>query len=111
MTQRKTDWTGATGTKYEYRVWPISTRFKAGQPGNYIFTKATPGADGSNTHTPLYIGETGDLGERFDNHHKIGCVGSHGATHLLVRGNTGGVEARREEERDLLNVYGTPCNG
>ena len=58
-------WSGLSGRQYEYRIYPLGTNFKA-VPGNYIFAKET--AQGR--HSPIYIGETADLSERFDNHHK-----------------------------------------
>ena len=63
---RSINWSGLAGRQYEYRIYPLGTNFKAA-PGNYIFAKETsPGR-----HLPIYIGETEDLSERFDSHHKM----------------------------------------
>ena len=62
-------WTGESGSNYKYWICPMGTFFKEA-PGNYIFAKETsPGR-----WTPIYIGQTGDLSERFDNHHKMPCI-------------------------------------
>ena len=58
-------WTGESGTRYTYYVnsWPISCT--NAEPGNYIFCKL----NAQNQWEPIYIGQTGDLSERFDSHH------------------------------------------
>ena len=37
---------------------------------NYLFARKTE----KGTFTPIYAGETGDISERFDNHHKMPCI-------------------------------------
>ena len=103
---RTIHWSGLSGRQYEYRIFPLGTNFKA-VPGNYIFAKEiSPGQ-----HVPIYIGETEDLSERFDNHHKMPCIRLQGATHIHVHQNQGGGAARRLEERDLVDKWNPPCNG
>ena len=99
------DWPGASGHKYRYRIYPIGQTFKA-IPGNYIFAKETE----SHRWRPVYIGETSDLSERFNNHHKMTCIQRNGATHIMVHSNDAGVAARRREEADLLANHSPTCN-
>ncbi|MCY3645600.1 MAG: hypothetical protein OXH07_01315 [Chloroflexi bacterium] len=98
-------WTGASGTQYRYEIYPIGTSFNA-LPGNYIFAKINT----SNRWAAIYAGETEDLSTRFDNHHQQACINRHGATHIHVRVNRGGADARRAEERDIRLAYDPPCN-
>ena len=97
MTTKACIWFGKSRRLYEYDVFPVGTTFKA-VPANYIFTRETsPGM-----YDPIYIGETEDLSERFDNHHKMPCIRREEATHIHVHKNDDGVMARRQEKRDLL---------
>lgn len=100
------NWAGKSGRTYKYWIYPIGTDFKA-VPGNYIFTKEVS----SGRYKPIYIGETGDLSERFDNHHKMPCVRTQGATHIHVHQSSGGPTERRLEEADLIARWQPVCNG
>ncbi|MDA8001234.1 MAG: hypothetical protein MPL62_08085 [Alphaproteobacteria bacterium] len=59
---------------------------------------------------PVYIGQTGDLSERFDHHHKMNCIRQHGATHMHVHKSPYDDGIRRSEERDLLGIWNPGCN-
>lgn len=98
-------WEGASGTGYKYWIYPFGTTFSAA-PGNYIFAKETK----PQTYAPIYIGQTGDLSERFDSHHKMSCIKQNGATHIHVHTSSGKEEERLAEETDLLRKWNTPCN-
>lgn len=98
-------WPGQSGTEYKYWIHPIDTTFRD-EPGNYIFAKlASPGR-----YSPLYIGQTGNLGDRQSTHEKEKFARDNGATHILVHVNR--MEyARLAEEADLIANWTTPCNG
>ena len=98
-------WTGRSGNGYTHFIYPISTPFDA-VPGNYIFAKETS----PNRWTAVYIGQTTNLSERFDYHHKMPCIRREGATHIHAHRNDGGEQARRLEETDLIATYNPPCN-
>lgn len=100
------DWEGQSGKKYRYWIYPIGQSFKS-VPGNYIFAKETS----PNTWRPIYIGQTSDLSERFDNHHAMPCVRQNGGTHIHVHQNGAGEQARRAEEADLIAHWKPDCNG
>lgn len=57
----------------------------------------------------LYIGQTGNLSERFDNHHQAQCFNRNGKTHVAVRGE-GSEQRRLAIETDLIRKYQTSCN-
>lgn len=98
-------WLGKSGRSYEYEIWSLSETHKA-VPANYIFVKQTE----VNRYAPIYIGETGDISERFDNHHKMACIRREGATHLCTHGSSSDEKIRKAEESDLLGKRNTPCN-
>ena len=96
---------GESGKSYTFYVhlWP--TQFTS-VGGVYLFTKKYTD---QNRHAPLYLGITGDLSERFDNHHKMACIKKNGVTHICVLGMAG--EADREAaEKDILATIKTTCN-
>ena len=99
------DWEGLSGKSYKYYIYQ-AYNFKA-EPGNYIFAFESP----SGGWIPIYIGETSDLSERFDNHHKAQCIRDHGATHIHVHLSSDDENVRLEEEKDLIGLYQPPCNG
>lgn len=94
------DWTGATGKKYAYYVWPRHPNLNDGQMGNYIYSRLNENGQ----WVPLYIGQ-GDLAVRATkDHHRIDCIDRKGATHIHLRLNPKEAD-RLAEERDLLMNY------
>lgn len=95
---------GTLGRTYSFHSYPWSTPLaKVG--GVYVVLNA-----GSVTMPILYVGQTGDLSERFDNHHKARCFTNHGRTHLaaLVEPSA---STRRLIEAELIRQHNPPCNG
>jgi hypothetical protein len=99
------NWPGKSGTNYKYWIYPLGASLKA-EGGNYIFAKEVRPGEWS----PLYIGQTGDLNERFDNHHKADCIKKNGATHIHAHLN-GNDDTRLAEEADLIARWDPSCNG
>lgn len=101
---------GASGTEYKFLVYPIGTSFKS-IGGVYYISKRTKKSDGvGGTHSQVYIGETGDLSERFDNHHKADCFVKNNANCISVHTNNSKTE-RLYIEKDLIDNYNPSCNG
>lgn len=98
-------WVGKSGVQYTYWIYPIRAPLAA-KGGNYIFSKQ--GQDG--LWYPLYIGQTGNLSERFDDHHKAARIIGAGATHIHARLNAEKT-ARLAEESDLVSHWRPSCNG
>lgn len=95
--------TGDSGAKYRFEVHPLRTTFRA-VGGVYVLLRLDP--DG---YKVLYVGETGDLSTRFDNHHRAGSFNLHRATHIAVAGES--LAARRlAVETDIRRYYCPPCN-
>ncbi len=100
-------WDGVSGSKYKYLIYPLPIPVFNSTPGNYVFVKETePGS-----YRPIYVGETSDLSERFDNHHKMPCIQSEGATHITVHTSGSNADTRRAEESDIVNKWSPTCNG
>lgn len=98
-------WVGASGIPYRYGVYQVGDDLPA-DPGNYIFVALV-----SIEWLPIYAGQAKKLSERFDDHHKERCIDHHGATHIHVRVNNGGKQARLDEEADIVQNYPFLCNG
>jgi predicted GIY-YIG superfamily endonuclease len=76
------------------------------KPGNYIFAKL----NSAGKWVPVYIGETGDLSERFDHHHAAACFNRNGASHIHAHISSNDRSTRLAEETDLRQNYTTACN-
>lgn len=104
-TVRTIIWPGQSGKTYKYWIYPLPPNLDA-KPGNYVFAReVSPGK-----FAPLYVGETGDLSERFDAHHKAACFKRHGATHIHAHVTPGGRSVRLAEEADIKARWNPPCN-
>ncbi len=101
--------TGASDIKYAFNVYPYGTEFKAIGAVYYI-SKRTEKADGTGSHDKIYIGETGDLSERFDNHHKEPCFKMYNANCISIHQESN-ENKRLIIEEDLIDAYNPPCNG
>ena len=98
-------WKGDSGKEYKYWLYDLDATHDA-VPANYIFVKETK----TNYYAPIYIGETEDISERFDYHHKIDCIKRNGATHIHAHKSSSDKETRCEEESDLIQRWTPICN-
>jgi len=92
--------TGASGNQYTFTIYPLNTTFKSAG-GVYLILKQ---------NTVLYVGQTGDLSERFDAHHKESCWRRNQADRMAVKGVSTEKE-RLQIEADLIKAYNPTCNG
>ncbi|MGO8842390.1 MAG: hypothetical protein ACLQF1_15045 [Methyloceanibacter sp.] len=100
MADQTCNWTGASGAKYLYHIYPRGHGIAAGQMGNYIYSKQ----NAERKWVPIYIRE-GDLCVRSkNNHHQIKCIDGKGATHMHMHLNANEAN-RKSEESDLLGNY------
>lgn len=95
---------GASGTTYPFTVFPWGTPFQR-FGAVYLVLRQQSGNYGI-----LYVGQTGDMSERFDDHHKEHCFRRNGRTHIGVL-----AEPSKQRclaiEQDLIAAYDTACNG
>jgi predicted GIY-YIG superfamily endonuclease len=96
---------GASGSEYPFWVYPWGTTLKP-TAGVYLVLRRE--SDGK--YTILYVGQTADMSERFDAHHKEPCFTRNGVTHLAARLEN--FETKRLAiEADLVQNYRPCCNG
>lgn len=100
MSQAQINATGASGAVYTFTIWPLNTPFPA-TGGVYLILKQ---------NIVLYVGQTGDLSERFDSHHKEPCWRRNQADRMAVLFVTGEND-RLRIETDLIRSYHPVCNG
>ncbi len=102
--------TGKSGTEYKFSIYPLNTSFKKNYGAVYFITRRYSKTDSRYSHKEIYVGQTNDLSERFDNHHKWDCFKKNGANCVCIYGaETESVQLRIEE--DLIKNYDPPCNG
>lgn len=114
-TNRTLDLKGNSGLTYRFSLYTFDSfddlkdSFRADYPALYLFTRRTLG-QGTFNHDLIYIGETGDLSTRFDNHHKEQCIKRNGANCIGIFAASRIEYTRKNQERDLLFNYDFPCN-
>ena len=96
---------GRSSAKYEFHVYPWGTDFK---PLGAVYTVLKLRPD--RRYDVIYVGETGDLSERFDNHHKAWCFDRDRRSHIGVRQDPS-ERSRLTIEADLVANHQPPCNG
>lgn len=96
---------GASGTSYEFWVYPWGTPMRA-IGGVYLVLKKSM----NGKYDVLYVGQTADLSERFDNHHKKPCFDRNDKTHIATRAESS-EQKRLDIETDLVRNYQPACNG
>jgi len=100
---------GVSENSYSFEVYPFDQEFR--QVGAvYIVTKRTLKSDGGGSHSFIYIGQTGNLPQRFDSHHKANCFTRHKANCICVHVESD-EDTRFAIETDLCRRHITPCNG
>lgn len=95
---------GVSGRSYDFDVYPWGTPFKPLGAVYTVLSKIPP-------HFYVkYIGQTGDLSCRFDNHHKQPSFDRHGKTHIAIHLESS-ESSRLSKEADLVVSYNPTCNG
>ena len=102
------EFTGASGKNYTFQIYDFQTNFNA-VPAVYVVTRRQK-ENGVYSHTVLYVGQTDNLFERFENHHKANCFRNNYANAICVRVEYN-EQVRLNIESDLIRKYRPPCNG
>jgi len=95
---------GTSKCTYSFQIFSWGTNFNP-TGAVYAVLKQTP----NGRYSVLYIGQTGDLSERFDNHHKQTCFDRNGKTHIIVYPEPT-ESSRLNIETDLVHNYNPICN-
>lgn len=91
--------TGVSGKKYEFNIYPWGTDFTENYEAVYFITRREANNDGGYSHTRIYVGQTEDLSIRFDNHHKQTCFDKYNKNCVCVFGEKN-EKTRLEIEKD-----------
>lgn len=102
--------TGESGTEYEFSVYPANTNWKSGYPCVYYVSRRTEKSGGGGSHTKIYIGQTDDIQDRFEDHHNQHCFDLHEYNAISVHYEPE-KRARLRIETDLIRAMNPPCNG
>lgn len=102
--QAKLPLVGATKRSYGFQVYTWGTNFNRAGAVYAVLKQTSPGR-----YQVIYIGQTGDLSQRFNDHHKQGCFDRNGKTHIGVYPEP--TESKRfDVETDLVRNYNPTCN-
>jgi hypothetical protein len=99
---------GKSGNEYAFDLYPIDTTFKS-LGAVYVITKRVAKSGGGGSHTFLYVGETGGLDTRFEDHHKQECFDDYGANCIGIHLESS-ARSRTAKESDLHDGHDWPCN-
>jgi hypothetical protein len=104
----KTKFKGESGKKYRFQVFPLGTRFRK-VSGVYLIAYRGRNNEGSHRHKILYVGQTQDLSQPFQQHRKAQDLMRLGANCICVQSDKS-EESRVTKERDLVTMFSPPCN-
>jgi predicted GIY-YIG superfamily endonuclease len=99
---------GLSGTSYPTTAYSLDQKFNA-VGAVYIITKRYF-QSGTTYFKPLYIGVTGDLSTRFDDHHKDDCFTRNGANSICIHRDDN-EKSRFAKETNLIKHWNPTCNG
>ena len=100
---------GRSGETYKFNVYPMDTNFNA-VGAVYVVSRRSKNQEVKKyQYRILYVGETGDLSTRFDDHHKADCFAQNKANCICVHRDDDQVY-RLFIENDLTKLWNPPCN-
>ncbi|MCG8308262.1 MAG: hypothetical protein MI975_12775 [Cytophagales bacterium] len=102
------DFTGISGHKYTFNVYPKNREHKE-KEAVYVITHRTVKADASVDHNVIYIGETDNVKNAMENHPKKDCFEGETANCICVYWEDH-VNTRNKIVEDLKALYHPPCN-
>jgi hypothetical protein len=101
--------TGVSGAEYLFDVYEADSNWNYAVECVYYISHRYQKADRGWSHTTIYIGETEDLRERLEDHHKQSCFDRHNYNAVSVHQDRSSVR-RLEIETDLIEALSPPCN-
>ena len=105
MAQHTVTLKGASGIRYVFDVYPANSNWGDNIACVYYVSKC----DDKGFHTPIYVGETGDLKTRHGDHHKQKCFENNGYNCISIH-RQANEKTRLQIEEDLVKVLDLPCN-
>lgn len=98
---------GKSGEQYQFSIYPMDEKFEA-VGAVYAVTRQYENEKGTYTHHVVYVGETGNLSTRFDNHHKAECFKEHKADRICIHPKDD-KDSRLVVEGDLIKMWNPDC--
>lgn len=99
---------GKSGESYVFDIHPMDQEFNA-VAAVYVIMCRYKDSKGAHIHKVIYIGETEDLSERFENYHKADCLTRHKATFICTHPGDD-ADSRLAKEDDLIKRHNPICN-
>lgn len=104
----QTSFRGRSGKKYRFKVYPLCTRIRK-IPGLYVIASRSHDALTGHKHEVLYVGQTEDLSQPFDKHHKAVEFERYGANCICLHADES-ENSRVVKEQDLVTAMHPVCN-
>ena len=100
--------TGQSGQTYTFRIYVWKHQFKP-LGGVYVVTERRMEPDHPPTYAPIFVDQTDDLSQLFDDHPNRTCFEFYYANTIAVMAEPNETERGRIKE-DLLDALQPPCN-
>ena len=99
---------GRSGQAYRFKVYPLGTKLRR-LGAIYVVTNRRRNELGKYRHVALYVGQTEDLSQPFDQHHKAVEFKRHGANSICLQSDDS-EDSRVVKQRDLVAALRPACN-
>lgn len=97
---------GCSGNTYNFNVYKYGTKFKKIGAVYIILNEYDPFDPFEDL---IYVGQSEDMSERFDCHHKEQCFQKHYANYIGIHSESE-EDTRLDIEKDIYDEYSPPCN-
>ena len=104
----KTSFDGESGETYRFTVYPLRTRIRK-IAGLYIIANRSHDDSSKYLHEALFVGQTEDLSQSFEKHHKAREFERLGANCICLHADKS-QESRIEKKRDLIANLRPVCD-
>lgn len=99
---------GQSGEVYRFKVYPLGTRLRK-RGGLYVITSRFRNAGGGYRHVPLYVGQSKDLSQPFEQHPSAEKTPHHGGNCICIQLDAS-EESRLAKQQDLVATFHPLCN-
>ena len=99
---------GRSGRAYRFKVYALGTKLRR-LSGVYVVTKRRRNEQGKYGHIALYVGQTEDLSQPFDQHHKAAEFLRRGANSICLQSDDS-EDSRVVKQGDLVAALRPACN-
>ncbi len=100
---------GQSGRQYEFQTYSLDTIFRPVGAVYGMFQRYWKQDVGRYYFVPLYFGQTGDMSNRFGDHHRQRCFDQNGVNCIGVHMDAD-ERSRFAKETDLIRQWDPTCN-